>query len=193
MTNAQAGEFKKVNITELVPYWRNPRKNDKAVEKVKKSIETYGYQAPIIVDKEMVIIAGHTRYQALKQLGYEQVEVLVSEMAPKMAKEYRIIDNRTSEFAGWSDELTLELKEFSSPEVLDFFFPDIKLESDFGKMTQAFTQDKIDAVSTSLENQFNADVRAQGAEPMIEIPCPNCLEIMKVAVRDLLKERNWTE
>ena len=71
-----ANETKTVSIETLIPYWRNPRKNDIAIEKVKASIQEFGYQNPIIVDKDMTIIAGHTRYRALKELGYTEVPVI---------------------------------------------------------------------------------------------------------------------
>ena len=182
-----------MKLESLVPYWRNPRKNDAAVEKVKASIMAYGYQAPIIVDKNNTIIVGHSRYAALKQLDYTEVQVIVSDMPEKQAKEYRNIDHRSSEYASWSPELTVELKEFTTDGMLDLFFPDVKLDPDFAKMTGAFTQDKIDDVAKNLEERYSTETRDQLAEPMIELPCPNCLEIMKVSVKDILKQRNWTE
>lgn len=140
-----------VHIDTLVPYWRNPRKNDTAVEKVKESIREYGYQSPIVVDEKMTIIAGHTRYRALKELGFEEIPVLVSDMDPKKAKEYRIIDNRAAEYATWTDDLSLELKEFRSLEIRDVFFPEVQLDPQFSDTVSNISQDAIDAVGARLE------------------------------------------
>lgn len=186
-------EIQIVQVEKLIPYWRNPRNNEAAIEKVMESIKAYGYQVPIIVDKKMTIIAGHSRYNALKRLGITEAAVIVSDMNAKQAKEFRIIDNRTSEYATWTDDLKLELKEFTKPEMLEIFFPTIKLETNFADVAPTVTQGKIDQVQEDLERAYTPEVRNANVEPMIELPCPNCLEIIKVAVRDILKDRHWTE
>jgi len=179
-----------VSIESLVPYWRNPRKNEVAVEKVKASIAEFGYQTPIIVDKEMVIITGHTRYRALKELGYTEIPVIIADLPQKKAKEFRIIDNRTSEYATWTNDLALELKEFSSPDFLDIFFPDIKLDPDFLKSGDG-KQDNIDQVAADLEKKFEAFSLDRENEPKITIPCPHCAESITLLKRDILNEKNW--
>ena len=71
----------KVELTEIgrvIPYARNPRKNDAAIAKVAASIKEYGFRQPIVVDEEMVIIAGHTRLQAAQSLGLKKVPVHVA-------------------------------------------------------------------------------------------------------------------
>lgn len=186
-------EIQVVLVEKLVPYWRNPRNITVAVEKVMESIKTYGYQVPIIVDKKMTIISGHARYNALKRLGITEAAVIVSDMTAKQAKEFRIVDNRTSEYAVWTDDLKLELKEFTKPEMLNIFFPNIKLETNFVDVAPTVTQGKIDQVAQDLENAYTSETRSANAEPMIELPCPNCMEIIKVSVKDILKQRHWTE
>jgi site-specific DNA-methyltransferase (adenine-specific) len=71
---------KTVALAEIKPYWRNPRDNREAVQKVKQSIKDYGYNQLIGVDKNNVIIVGHTRYRALQELGYKEVEVLMLDL-----------------------------------------------------------------------------------------------------------------
>jgi ParB-like nuclease domain len=181
----------KISIDRLIPYWRNPRKNDVAVEKVKASIQEFGYQAPIIVDANMTIVAGHTRYRALKELGYTKVDVVITDLPAKKAKEFRIIDNRTSEYAQWSADLTLELKEFTSPEFLDIFFPDVKLDPDFAAMVQPNKQENIDQIAQDLEKQFEKASEERNSEPHMTIPCPNCLTEITLLKKDLVKAKNW--
>lgn len=108
-----------ISIENIIPYARNPRKNDDAITKVASSIKEYGFKQPIVVDKDMVIIAGHTRYQAAKKLGYETVPVLIaSDLTEAQAKAYRIADNKTGEYAEWDREL-LRL-EFMDLEILTY-------------------------------------------------------------------------
>jgi DNA modification methylase len=93
-------------IEDIIPYEKNPRKNDGAVDKTAMSLKEYGWQQPIVLDKKGVIIAGHTRLKAAKKLGLKTCPVVVAENLTKaQVKAYRIADNKTSEFATWNDEL----------------------------------------------------------------------------------------
>ena len=104
--------LKEVEIGQIRPYKNNPRDNEKAVKELCKSIKQCGYIAPIIVDEDGVILAGHTRYKALKRLGYETCRVLVAEgMDDTQKKKYRLLDNKTGELADWDmDKLEAELQ-----------------------------------------------------------------------------------
>lgn len=98
-----------ISIDAIRPYDRNPRKNSKAVTKVADSLKTYGWQQPIVVDVDNVIIAGHTRWLAAKQLKMEKVPVLVANhLTPEQVRAYRIADNRLSEEADWDKALLCE-------------------------------------------------------------------------------------
>lgn len=110
------GQPKLSPISSLKPAKDNPRKiSPKAVEITAKSIKRFGWQQPIIVDADNVIIAGHTRTQAAQQLGLTQVPVIVAEhLTPEEAHAYRIADNRTSDFTTWDfPELVKQLDELS--------------------------------------------------------------------------------
>lgn len=96
------------------PYGRNPRKIPaEAVAKVAASLAEFGFRQPIVVDKDGVIIVGHTRLKAATQLGMKKVPVHVAkDMTPEQAKAYRLADNRVAEFTEWDlDALTLEIGE----------------------------------------------------------------------------------
>jgi len=94
------------DILSIKPYHQNPRKNDGAIAPVMRSIELYGFNQPIIVDEKGVIIVGHTRYEAAKKLGLQMVPVgVVNWLSEAKKKGYRIIDNKTHEFAAWDYEM----------------------------------------------------------------------------------------
>lgn len=69
-------ELKTLNLADIKPYGNNPRNNDNAVEAVMESIKQCEYIAPIIVDEDNIILAGHTRYKALDTLGRKDAQVL---------------------------------------------------------------------------------------------------------------------
>lgn len=112
-------KIQKVVIDKVIPYARNPRKNTLAVAKVAASLKEFGWKQPIVVDCEMVIIVGHTRWLAAKQLDMTHVPVLIAEdLTPAQVKAYRLADNRTHEEAEWDkDLLAIELSELGN---LDF-------------------------------------------------------------------------
>ena len=120
-------QLQKLKLCDIVPYDNNPRKNDEAVKLVAESIKQCPYIAPIIVDEDGVILAGHTRYKALQQLGYKEAEVIVkNNLTSEQKKKYRLLDNKTGEFAEWDfDLLAQEL------EGLDFGDLDLDWGIDF--------------------------------------------------------------
>lgn len=99
-------------IDEIKPYENNPRLNDDAVEAVRKSMEQCGYIAPIVVDENGVVLAGHTRLKALKEMGANECEVLMVEgLSDEEKRKYRLLDNKTNELAMWDfDKLAEELE-----------------------------------------------------------------------------------
>ena len=102
-----------IDLEQLVPYENNPRINDGAVDAVAKSIQQFGWRAPIVCDEKMVIVCGHTRHKAAQKLGLQQVPVhVVTDLTPTQIKAYRIADNQTARLAEWDfDLLPIELKD----------------------------------------------------------------------------------
>jgi hypothetical protein len=108
-----------VSIDDVLPYARNPRRNDGAVAKVAASIREFGWRQPIVVDETMTVIAGHTRLLAARQLGQTEVPVHVAAgLTPAQVKAYRLADNRTGEEAEWDAELLV--LEFGELVAADF-------------------------------------------------------------------------
>ena len=96
-------------IKDITPYWNNPRKNEKAIDAVMNSIDEFGFKNPIIIDKDGVIISGHTRRLAAIKLGMKEVPCIVgSHLSEAQVKAFRLADNRVSEIATWDDDLLKE-------------------------------------------------------------------------------------
>jgi ParB-like chromosome segregation protein Spo0J len=106
-------QIETVDIAAVIPYDNNPRHNEDAVALVRDSLVQYGWRQPIVVDKDMVVIVGHTRLLAARKLGMTSVPVHVAEnLTDAQAKAYRLADNRTGETATWDlDLLKLELDD----------------------------------------------------------------------------------
>lgn len=122
-----------VSTLDLVPYERNPRINDDAVESVAKSIETHGFNQPIVVNQDNVICVGHTRWKAAQVLGMSKVPVFKKKMTEAQFIAYNTADNRTAENSKWDNailsELMQELEELDSELLMSTGFTDEELSS----------------------------------------------------------------
>ncbi len=127
-------------VTELKAYEKNPRKNDNAVGPVAESIKEFGFKVPIIVDKDNVIVAGHTRLKAAKKLGMETVPCIVADdLTPEQIKAFRLADNSTAQIAEWDLELLKdELME------LDFDMALFGLEKEIKDIERIFAPEIIE-------------------------------------------------
>lgn len=116
-------------LDEIKIYEKNPRKNDDAVEGVANSIKEFGFKVPIIIDKNNVIVAGHTRYKASKKLGLTEVPCIVADdLTEEQVKAFRLADNKTNEKASWDlDLLGEELKDILNLDMTDFGFNEFEI------------------------------------------------------------------
>lgn len=131
-------QLRTVKIDDIIPYDRNARKNDEAVDAVAKSIEQCSYVAPIVIDEDNVILAGHTRLKALKLLGYTDCECIVKDgLTEEQKKKYRLLDNKTSEIAEWDYDLLAE-------ELEGLDFGDLKLDWGISEEEESVVEDDYD-------------------------------------------------
>ena len=94
---------------DLIPYENNPRDNDGAVDAVAASIREFGWKVPVVIDKDHVIVAGHTRVKAAKKLGIETVPCIIADdLTEEQVQAFRLVDNKTNELAVWDDALLRE-------------------------------------------------------------------------------------
>ena len=114
-------------ISELKEYEKNPRKNDKAVEAVANSIQSFGFKVPIIIEPDGTIVAGHTRVKASKKLGIDEVPcIIASDLSPDQLKAFRIADNKTAELADWDLDLLVEELKGIEMDMEQFGFDDLE-------------------------------------------------------------------
>ena len=146
------------NISELIEYENNPRINDGSVEVVKKSIEEFGFKVPIIVDKNNIIVTGHTRLRAATELGLEKVPCIIADdLDEEQIKAFRLVDNKASELSKWDfEKLEEELKNIEGLDMTEFEFEEIE-EVD---IDQFFTE---------------SNEKTKEKEPK-QIQCPHCGE-----------------
>lgn len=135
-------------LEELTPYEKNPRNNDEAVEYVVNSIKEFGFKVPIVVDKNGVIIAGHTRYKASKKLGLKEVPCIIADdLNEEQIKAFRLADNKVSEKASWDyDLLNEELEDILNIDMFDFGFNK--------EATNDITEDYTEKTPKSLREKF---------------------------------------
>ena len=133
------------NVEELIPYENNPRNNDAAVPMVAESIKEFGFKVPIIIDKDNVIIAGHTRLKAAKMLGLKEVPcILADDLTDEQAKAFRLADNKVAELSEWNFErLEIELEGLDDLYI-DTFDLSLDIDDDFNSLD--FVLDDIDTV-----------------------------------------------
>lgn len=121
-----------IAIDNIKPYSKNPRNNDKAVDYVARSIKEFGFKVPIVIDKNNVIVAGHTRYKASKQLGLKDIPCIIADdLTEEQIKAFRLADNKVSEFADWDFELLNSELEELDLDMTDFGFTDISENVDW--------------------------------------------------------------
>ena len=145
--------YKKVE--ELRPYENNPRFNDDAVKYVANSIKEFGFKVPIVIDKDGVIVAGHTRYKASMELGLDEVPCIVADdLNEEQIKAYRLADNKVSEKSEWDYELLdEELNNILNINMDEFGF---------------LKREEIDVENINVDEYFEDESNER------KIICPNC-------------------
>lgn len=161
-------KIKRIKVNEIKPYWRNPRINRDAIDIVKKSIEKYGYNQPIVIDRNNVIVVGHTRYYAIKELGFDEIDVYETDLDEKKCQEYRIVDNKTNEYSFWDyEKLEAELRTLDLNDLKDFFKNDEEFLSKIGNINIDIKDDKnfdLGDIEKKIENK----------KRLVEVICNHC-------------------
>lgn len=156
------------NVDELIPYENNPRINDEAVPYVVNSIKEFGFKVPVVIDTNNIIVAGHTRLKAAKQLNMEAVPcIIASDLTNEQIKAFRLADNRVGEFSNWDFEtLNSELMQLNI-NMVDFGFLEQKNEE-----TDTDVDDFFEDVEIEGNNKNNKQTNNTANKK--RIICPHC-------------------
>lgn len=144
-----------LDINKLIPYINNPRNNENAIDKVASSIKEFGFKVPIVIDKNNVIVNGHTRLLASKKLGLKEVPcVIADDLSEAQIKAFRIADNKVSEYASWDEELLkIELEQL---EDMNFSMSDFDLNLEY------------DLFNEEAKKEENKEVEIEFTEELLE-------------------------
>lgn len=172
-----------MDLTEIKPYENNPRFNDNAVDSVANSINEFGFKVPIVVDKDYVIVNGHTRYKASQKLGLKQVPVIVADdLTEKQIKAFRIADNKTSDLADWNMELLgEELSLIDDFDFTNFGFNELELMM----LTEDIEPEDFDKEMIDEYSQRADDMILKAGRVIITYEKPE----EKAFLEELLKEK----
>lgn len=159
------------SLHELTPYDKNARKNDKAVPLVAKSIEQFGFKVPIVIDRNNVIVCGHTRYKAAHALGIEEVPCIIADdLTDQQIKAYRLADNKVAEASKWDKGiLSLEMNEIFDFDMSDFGFE---------------IADPVDTVEIELPQKENERERTANAYNLYDFDENRCTGIYDIPTLD---------
>ena len=155
---------------DIIPYERNPRKNDSAVDAVANSIKEFGFKVPVVIDKDGVIVCGHTRVKAAKKLKLEEIPcIMADDLDEEQIKAFRLADNKTSELSEWDNELlALEMEDIFNIDMSEFGF-------------------EMDEDDSSTSNPYTDAVKIPQYEPSGE-PTPIEMLVDKAKTDFLLEE-----
>ena len=170
---------------DITPYENNPRKNDRAVPYVMESIQRFGFKVPIVIDRNNIVVNGHTRLKAALKLGLAEVPCIVADdLSEDQIKAFRLADNKVSEFAVWDTDKLLE--ELEGLSALDFdiqaigFEPlDVNIDEFFQEQSPAPVQQAPQAAAAQ-EPARPVVAGDENDHPQRFIKCPHCGEMIEV-------------
>ncbi len=186
-----------INLAAIKPYWKNPRKiSDAAVDAVAESIRRYGFNVPLVLDRDLTIISGHTRYRALKKLGATEAACVILDLDPRKAQEYRLVDNKVHEMTSWDfDALAVELRELDW-KGMELYFPDVDKLVDISvglpkTATGGIEDYGIRFSRDGQEERDPANIQKRNEKDIgsyIEVMCPECGAVFAVTRDEIERE-----
>ena len=146
-----------LKLSDITPFENNPRNNDEAVEPVLNSIKQFGFKVPIVIDKNNIIVTGHTRYKAAKKMKLEKVPCIIADdLTDEQIKAYRLADNKVGEIATWDfNALELELSEIENIDMEDFNFEIDSIEDNFNTDFELSNEEKseLEQITFTLHHE----------------------------------------
>lgn len=162
-----------VNIKDIKPYENNPRFNDNAVDYVANSIKEFGFKVPVVLDKNNVIITGHTRVKACEKLGIKEIPcIYADDLTEEQVKAFRLADNKVGEIADWDldllnnelDDIELDMSEFGFFEEIEEELEKEEEDKPKVKFTEVFNEE-----NNYIILQFKTDIDWLQAQSLFDI------------------------
>ncbi len=175
-------KVRQVKVSDITPYWRNPRISDRTRERLMESIQRFGFNQPVAVDSELVLIAGHARWSAARALEMKTIPAVVLEhLSESEARAYRIADNKLHELSTWDDGKLLEELGALEPDLIEFAFE----PQDWDALTAALTinveHDSVSENDLSRVGKGLSDYKGDMDDPtIITLQCPHCTKSFAV-------------
>lgn len=173
-------DIKMISPKELIPYDRNPRHNDAAVDKVAASINEFGFRQPIVVDGRNTIIVGHTRLKAALKIGLSEVPVIVADnLTQEQVKAYRLADNKTGELSRWDfslldqelsgiDNICMDEFGFEGIDVVEYISTLLDDDDCMGSVSaERETFNLTLTFSSTYKEELNAYIKANGKSDLV--------------------------
>lgn len=160
-------EIEYISIAKLMPYYRNPRKNDASVSAVAQSIKQFGFRNPIVIDRNGTIIAGHTRLKAARMLGLDKVPVIkADDLSEEQVAAFRLADNKAQELSSW--DFSLLMDELTAIKGIDMEAFGFSYEEEERKDTH-----RKESRTSNLDDGYEIDI-GNFSEEEFKCECPEC-------------------
>lgn len=158
------------DLDSIIPYEDNPRINDPAVPYVANSLKTFGWKQPIVIDKDGVIIAGHTRWKAARSLGMKKAPcVIADDLTPEEVQAYRLADNKVGEIAEWDfAALDEQLAAITELDMTQFGFEELSDEDEAEEEQEE--ENPTDVLPESRVFVFGVSAFGVKSECFLEVP-----------------------
>ena len=159
-----------MKVADLIPYERNPRHNDEAVDYVAESIKQFGFNVPIVIDKNNTVVCGHTRLKAAKKLKIKTVPcVIKDDLTEEQIRAYRLADNRSAEKATWDIALLdMELAEIETIDMQLLGFDDVQEEAEPPQNLDDDTEKQSVVITLNIKNYVDYEPIKQKISELID-------------------------
>ena len=184
-------EIINVDLDKIKPYENNPRFNEDSVQYVANSIKEFGFKVPIVIDKNYVIVTGHTRYKASKKLKLKEVPCIIADdLTEEQINLFRIVDNKANEMSSWDYGLLFneieELKEFDLQE-FGFLIEDNAIDFIEEMMDSDLSGDSADFDLEKIEIEFDKDYEEQIKKVIFDV---GKFKIVEDVIQKIKEESN---
>jgi ParB-like chromosome segregation protein Spo0J len=174
-------KIRRIARSRIRRYPANPRKNAAAVQPVRASIQEFGFVQPIVLDKDLTIIIGHTRFDATEGLPeFEFLDCYVVDLPPEKCRRLRLADNSTHEFSSWDPALLAkELEAIGDAPGMQEFFADVNVAAEIAKLSAPVRAATVPEASAPV--QFTPGK----GKHLFPVVCPKCDECFQIDRRTI--------